>query len=47
MTNSILLIARKYRWKYSGMVAFWTQRLTGLALPAAGRAVCRPVSPMS
>ncbi len=32
MTNSLLLIARKYRWKYSGMVAFWVQRLTGLGL---------------
>lgn len=32
MTSSLTLIARKYRWKYSGMVAFWTQRLTGLGL---------------
>jgi succinate dehydrogenase cytochrome b subunit len=32
MTNSLTLIARKYRWKYAGMLAFWIQRLTGLVL---------------
>jgi succinate dehydrogenase / fumarate reductase, cytochrome b subunit len=31
MTN-FTLTARKYRWRYSGMVAFVIQRVTGLAL---------------
>ena len=32
MTNYVQLAARKYRWRYSGMVAFVIQRVTGLAL---------------
>lgn len=32
MTNVISLAARKYSWKYAGHVAFWIQRLTGVAL---------------
>ena len=32
MTNYVLLAARKYRWRYSGMLAFVIQRVTGLAL---------------
>ena len=34
MTNYVLLAARKYRWRYSGMLAFVIQRVTGLALLA-------------
>src|SRR5687767_10328600 len=34
MTNFVLLAARKYRWRYSGMLAFVIQRVTGLALLA-------------
>src|SRR5687768_14213623 len=34
MTNFITLATRKYRWRYSGMVAFVIQRVTGLALLA-------------
>src|SRR5438067_1661440 len=32
MTNDLLLAFRKYRWRYAGHVAFWIQRLTGIAL---------------
>ena len=32
MTNFVALAARKYGWRYSGMVAFVIQRVTGLAL---------------
>lgn len=32
MTNYVTLAARKYRWRYSGMLAFVIQRVTGLAL---------------
>ena len=32
MSNNLTLLAHKYRWKYSGMVAYWIQRATGLAL---------------
>ena len=32
MTNVVLLAARKYAWRYAGNLAFWIQRLTGLAL---------------
>src|SRR5687768_14577188 len=32
MTNYVALAARKYGWRYSGMVAFVIQRVTGLAL---------------
>ena len=32
MTNYVALAARKYRWRYSGMVAFVIQRVTGVAL---------------
>ena len=34
MTNYVALAARKYRWRYSGMLAFLIQRITGLALLA-------------
>ena len=34
MTNFVSLAARKYRWRYSGMLAFVIQRFTGLALLA-------------
>ena len=34
MTNFITLATRKYRWRYSGMVAFVIQRVTGVALLA-------------
>src|SRR3954469_11332466 len=30
--NSLTLATRKYGWKYVGNVAFWIQRLTGVAL---------------
>src|SRR6476469_7109029 len=30
--NPIILAARKYAWRYVGNVAFWIQRLTGIAL---------------
>src|SRR6476660_75576 len=30
--NPVSLAARKYFWKYVGNVAFWIQRLTGIAL---------------
>lgn len=30
--STLSLALRKYRWRYSGHVAFWIQRLTGLAL---------------
>src|SRR5215203_3966960 len=30
--NPITLGARKYAWRYVGNVAFWIQRLTGVAL---------------
>src|SRR5918992_3396560 len=32
MTNSLRLAARKYRWRYAGMLAFVIQRFTGVAL---------------
>ena len=32
MTSAISLTLRKYTWRYAGNVAFWIQRLTGLAL---------------
>ena len=32
MTSVVSLAARKYAWRYAGNVAFWIQRLTGLAL---------------
>jgi succinate dehydrogenase / fumarate reductase cytochrome b subunit len=32
MTNYVALAARKYGWRYSGMLAFVIQRVTGLAL---------------
>src|SRR3989442_1617417 len=32
MTNTLALALRKYRWRYAGHLAFWIQRLTGLAL---------------
>jgi len=31
-TNPLILATRKYAWRYVGNVAFWIQRLTGLAL---------------
>ena len=34
MTKFLALAARKYRWRYSGMLAFVIQRVTGLALLA-------------
>ncbi|MEA2711703.1 MAG: succinate dehydrogenase / fumarate reductase, cytochrome b subunit [Phycisphaerales bacterium] len=34
MANSLRLAIRKYRWKYAGMLGFWIQRITGLALLA-------------
>ncbi len=32
MTSAISLTIRKYGWKYAGNVAFWIQRVTGVAL---------------
>ena len=32
MTSVVSLAARKYAWRYAGNLAFWIQRLTGLAL---------------
>jgi succinate dehydrogenase / fumarate reductase, cytochrome b subunit len=32
MTSTASLLIRKYTWRYVGNVAFWIQRLTGLAL---------------
>src|SRR3954471_14189427 len=32
MTSLLTLTARKYKWKYSGMLAFIIQRVTGLGL---------------
>jgi succinate dehydrogenase / fumarate reductase cytochrome b subunit len=32
MSSPVQLAARKYRWKYAGMLGFWIQRLTGLGL---------------
>jgi succinate dehydrogenase / fumarate reductase cytochrome b subunit len=32
MTNTLALAWRKYRWRYAGHLAFWIQRLTGIAL---------------
>jgi succinate dehydrogenase / fumarate reductase cytochrome b subunit len=32
MTSVVSLAARKYAWRYAGNVAFWIQRLTGVAL---------------
>jgi succinate dehydrogenase / fumarate reductase cytochrome b subunit len=32
MTSAISLTIRKYGWKYAGNLAFWIQRLTGVAL---------------
>src|SRR4051812_6114122 len=32
MTSVASLKARKYAWRYAGNVAFWVQRLTGVAL---------------
>jgi succinate dehydrogenase / fumarate reductase, cytochrome b subunit len=32
MTSSLSLALRKYRWRYAGHLAFWIQRLTGIAL---------------
>jgi len=34
MTNFVTLATRKYGWRYSGMLAFVIQRVTGLALLA-------------
>lgn len=34
MTSVVSLTARKYAWRYAGNVAFWVQRLTGVALLA-------------
>ena len=31
-TNPMTLATRKYAWRYVGNVAFWIQRLTGIAL---------------
>src|SRR3954471_15951453 len=31
-TNPVTLATRKYAWRYVGNVAFWIQRLTGIAL---------------
>ena len=30
--STLRLLAQKYKWKYAGMLGFWIQRLTGLAL---------------
>jgi succinate dehydrogenase / fumarate reductase cytochrome b subunit len=32
MMNTLSLALRKYRWRYAGHVAFWIQRVTGVAL---------------
>ena len=32
--NPLILAARKFAWRYVGNVAFWIQRLTGVALVA-------------
>jgi succinate dehydrogenase / fumarate reductase cytochrome b subunit len=32
MSNELSLFFRKYRWRYAGHVAFWIQRVTGIAL---------------
>ena len=32
MSNMLSLVFRKYRWWYAGHIAFWIQRLTGIAL---------------
>ena len=32
--NALTLAIRKYRWRYAGHLAFWIQRLTGIALLA-------------
>jgi succinate dehydrogenase / fumarate reductase cytochrome b subunit len=32
MTSAISLTLRKYGWRYAGNLAFWIQRLTGVAL---------------
>lgn len=32
MTNTLTLLLRKYRWRYAGHLAFWIQRVTGIAL---------------
>ncbi|HEX8520787.1 MAG TPA: succinate dehydrogenase, cytochrome b556 subunit [Tepidisphaeraceae bacterium] len=32
MTSAISLTIRKYGWRYAGNVAFWIQRLSGVAL---------------
>lgn len=32
LTSVWQLTARKYRWKYAGMLGFWIQRFTGVAL---------------
>src|SRR4029079_3629803 len=32
MTTAVSLAARKYAWRYAGNLAFWVQRLTGVAL---------------
>jgi succinate dehydrogenase / fumarate reductase cytochrome b subunit len=32
MMNTLSLALRKYRWRYAGHVAFWIQRVTGIAL---------------
>jgi succinate dehydrogenase / fumarate reductase cytochrome b subunit len=34
MTSALSLTVRKYGWRYAGNVAFWIQRLTGVALVA-------------
>src|ERR1051326_3831425 len=34
MTDTLALAFRKYRWRYAGHIAFWIQRLTGIALLA-------------
>ena len=34
MTSAISLTLRKYSWRYAGNVAFWIQRVTGVALVA-------------
>jgi len=32
MSNVLTLVVRKFRWRYAGHIAFWIQRLTGVAL---------------
>ena len=30
--STLRLLAQKYKWKYSGMLGFWIQRVTGIGL---------------